>query len=372
MRDRRASTSCVVIEDCAESHGATWRGPHDRQLRRHGLLQLLRQQDHHHRRRRDGRDQRRRRSPSGCACCATSRFSKPRFCHEVPGFNFRMTGLPGRDGPGAARARSSAIIADKRRVAHTYNELLADVPGLQLAAPSCRGHATSTGCTRSCVEPEFGITRDAAGAALVGAGHRDAHVLLPDEPAAVPAARSRGFATSPARSPTGCGRAGCTCPRPTRLDEKTISGGSSASERRALIAERRAALSLSRCAWASIVAGYEPEAAAATPSKPDILDGLLASMPGQRHSRSCSSDDLACASPSCAGTSRRHRGVPVREWRTAIAARGRALHALTDALSARATGCGAERRATGLDRGAGVDLIWFLGAGAHLYRSAPS
>ena len=50
----------AVIEDCAESHGATVRGRQTGTFGAHGLLQLLREQDHHHRRGRHGDDGRRR------------------------------------------------------------------------------------------------------------------------------------------------------------------------------------------------------------------------------------------------------------------------------------------------------------------------
>ena len=58
-------------------------------------------------------------------------FTKPRFRHEVAGYNFRMTGYQAAMGL-AQLNKIEAIIDNKRRVAHTYNRLLAGVPGIQL------------------------------------------------------------------------------------------------------------------------------------------------------------------------------------------------------------------------------------------------
>jgi perosamine synthetase len=58
-------------------------------------------------------------------------FTKPRFRHEVAGYNFRMTGYQAAMGL-AQIQKIDQIIAEKRRVAHTYNQYLADIPELQL------------------------------------------------------------------------------------------------------------------------------------------------------------------------------------------------------------------------------------------------
>jgi len=122
----------IVIEDCAESHGATWRG------RRTGCF-----------------------GDMGCFSFYANKiittgeggmvvtndaalaeklrmlrnlgFGKPRFYHPVPGFNFRMTGYQAAMGL-AQLAKIDEFIACKRRVAATYNELLSGVRGLQLPA----------------------------------------------------------------------------------------------------------------------------------------------------------------------------------------------------------------------------------------------
>ena len=120
----------TVIEDCAESHGATYRGKMTGTFGHMGCfsfyankiittgeggmiltddpvlvekLRLLR----------------------------NLAFTKPRFRHEVAGYNFRMTGYQAAMGL-AQLQKIDSIINKKRWVAHTYNALLADVSGLQL------------------------------------------------------------------------------------------------------------------------------------------------------------------------------------------------------------------------------------------------
>jgi len=58
-------------------------------------------------------------------------FTQPRFRHEVAGFNFRMTGYQAAMGLAQVK-KIERIIEEKRRVAHAYDELLADVPDLKL------------------------------------------------------------------------------------------------------------------------------------------------------------------------------------------------------------------------------------------------
>ena len=119
----------IVIEDCAQSHGATCRG------RMTGSFGLM-----------------------GCfsfyankvittgeggmvvtnddALAARMRllrnlaFAEPRFYHEVAGFNFRMTGMQAALGASQTR-RIESVIREKRRVAQTYNRCLSEVGWLQ-------------------------------------------------------------------------------------------------------------------------------------------------------------------------------------------------------------------------------------------------
>lgn len=147
----------LVIEDCAESHGATCRGKmtgsfgdmacfsfyankvittgeggmvttNNKQLAER--LRLLR----------------------------NLAFTKPRFRHEEAGFNFRMTGYQAAMGV-AQLAKIDHILSEKRRVAHTYNQLLGDTGGLQL--PHEAEWARNVYWMYAIVvQPEFGITRD--------------------------------------------------------------------------------------------------------------------------------------------------------------------------------------------------------------------
>ena len=56
-------------------------------------------------------------------------FQRPRFLHEHAGHNFRMTGYQAAMGL-AQLDRIDFILAEKRRVAHTYDGLLEDVRGI--------------------------------------------------------------------------------------------------------------------------------------------------------------------------------------------------------------------------------------------------
>jgi perosamine synthetase len=60
-------------------------------------------------------------------------FGKPRFLHRDPGYNFRMTGYQAAMGR-VQLGKIERIIEAKRRVAATYNGLLADVPGIRTPA----------------------------------------------------------------------------------------------------------------------------------------------------------------------------------------------------------------------------------------------
>lgn len=95
-------------------------------------------------------------------------FDKPRFLHQVPGYNFRMTGYQAAMGL-AQLDKIERIIANKRRIAHTYNRLLADVRGLQLPAelPAVRNVYWMYAVV---VKPEFGITRDQLAERLAARG----------------------------------------------------------------------------------------------------------------------------------------------------------------------------------------------------------
>lgn len=85
-------------------------------------------------------------------------FTTPRFRHEVAGFNFRMTGYQAAMGVVQLR-KIESIIKEKRRIAHTYNHYLNNIPGLQLPVELdwARNVYWMYAIT---VRPDFGITRD--------------------------------------------------------------------------------------------------------------------------------------------------------------------------------------------------------------------
>ena len=85
-------------------------------------------------------------------------FTTPRFRHNVLGYNFRMTGYQAAMGV-AQLNKIEQIISEKRRVAHSYNRYLNDVPGLQLPVELewARNVYWMYALT---VKPDFGLTRD--------------------------------------------------------------------------------------------------------------------------------------------------------------------------------------------------------------------
>lgn len=120
----------VVIEDCAESHGATVRGRMTGGFGHMGCFSFYANKiittgeggmvvtD-------DERLAERLRLLRNLA------FTKPRFRHEVAGFNFRMTGYQAAMGL-AQLEQIGEILKNKRRIAGIYSQYLANVPGLQL------------------------------------------------------------------------------------------------------------------------------------------------------------------------------------------------------------------------------------------------
>lgn len=122
----------IVIEDCAESHGATVRG---RMTGSFGQLScfsfyankvittgeggMVVTND-------DALAERLR-------LLRNLAFTTPRFRHEVAGYNFRMTGYQAAMGL-AQLHKIDRIIEGKRRIAARYNKLLSNIAGLQLPA----------------------------------------------------------------------------------------------------------------------------------------------------------------------------------------------------------------------------------------------
>jgi len=153
----------VVIEDCAESHGATVRGAMTGALGDMGCFSFYANKiittgeggmvttD-------DDALAERLRSLRNLA------FGAPRFVHHEAGFNFRMTGFQAAMGL-AQMDRIEQFIERKREIAHTYNRLLADVPGIRTPVEQewARNVYWMYGIV---VGEEFGISRDELMAAL--------------------------------------------------------------------------------------------------------------------------------------------------------------------------------------------------------------
>lgn len=119
----------LVIEDCAESHGATAHGAMTGSFGDMACFSFYANKvittgeggmvltD-------DDRLAEKLRSLRNLA------FGEPRFVHLEAGFNFRMTGYQAAMGR-VQLGRIEAIIEQKRRVAHAYDRLLADVGGVR-------------------------------------------------------------------------------------------------------------------------------------------------------------------------------------------------------------------------------------------------
>jgi perosamine synthetase len=119
----------LVIEDCAESHGATVRG---RMTGSFGAMncfsfyanKIITTGEGGMVVTDDDALAEKLRSLRNLA------FGTPRFLHRDAGFNFRMTGYQAAMGL-TQLGKIESFIAAKRRIAGTYNALLADVPGFR-------------------------------------------------------------------------------------------------------------------------------------------------------------------------------------------------------------------------------------------------
>ncbi len=147
----------VVIEDCAESHGASCRGRMTGSFGDMGCFSFYANKVIT--------------TGEGGMVITNQKalserlrllrnlaFTKPRFRHEVAGYNFRLTGYQAAMGTVQVR-RIEQIISEKRRVAHTYHRYLEKIPGLQL--PTEAAWARNIYWMYALVvKPEFGMNRD--------------------------------------------------------------------------------------------------------------------------------------------------------------------------------------------------------------------
>jgi len=157
----------TVIEDCAESHGATCR---DRMIGSFGEMGCFSFYANKVITTGEG----------GMIVTNDSKlaeklklmrnlaFTTPRFRHEVAGYNFRMTGYQAAMGLVQCN-KIEKVIEEKIRVAQTYNQFLKKVSGLQLPAPSTTGRHVYW-MYGVIVQSEFGISRDDLQTQLRNAG----------------------------------------------------------------------------------------------------------------------------------------------------------------------------------------------------------
>jgi perosamine synthetase len=147
----------IVIEDCAESHGAICRGRMTGGFGHMGCFSFYANKV----------------ITTGEGGMITTKdealaerlrllrnlaFTKPRFRHEIAGHNFRMTGYQAAMGL-AQFHKIDKIITEKRRVAHTYNRFLSNIKGLQL--PHEANWAFNVYWMYAVVvKPAFGMIRD--------------------------------------------------------------------------------------------------------------------------------------------------------------------------------------------------------------------
>src|SRR5262245_57349136 len=157
----------LVIEDCAESHGATVRGRMTGGFGQMGCFSfyankiittceggMVTTND-------DALAERLR-------LLRNLGFTNPRFVHKVAGYNFRMTGYQAAMEL-AQVAKIEQIVEQKRALARRYNERLGSVRGLRL--PVEMDWAKNVYWMYAvAVTPEFGATRDELAARLASRG----------------------------------------------------------------------------------------------------------------------------------------------------------------------------------------------------------
>ena len=152
-----------VVEDCAESHGATVRGRmtgsfgdmacfsfYANKVITTGEGGMVTTND--------------KKFAEKLRLLRNLAFASPRFKHEIAAFNYRMPAFVAALGL-AQFHKIEKIVAEKRRVAHAYNKRLKDVAGIQLPAEMdwAKNVYWMYGIV---VNPDFGISRDQLAEAL--------------------------------------------------------------------------------------------------------------------------------------------------------------------------------------------------------------
>jgi perosamine synthetase len=208
----------VVIEDCAESHGATWNGRITGSFGEFGCFsfyanKIITTGEGGMVVTNDAKLDERLRLLRNLA------FGKPRFYHKAAGFNFRMTGYQAAMGL-VQLSKIKQFIAAKRRVAHTYNRFLAGVKGLRLPV-ELAGALNVYWMYAVVVEPEFGISRDQLAAHLADQGIESRTFFCPMNQQ--PFLREQeGFRDIPCPVADRLWDTGLYLPSANRLEEATI------------------------------------------------------------------------------------------------------------------------------------------------------
>ena len=209
----------VVIEDCAESHGATCRGKRTGSFGDMGCFSFYANKV----------------ITTGEGGMVTTNdesladrlrllrnlaFSKPRFRHKAVGYNFRMTGYQAAMGLAQLR-KIDHILNEKKRVARTYSQYLQDIPGLRL--PVELDWASNVYWMYGIeVKPAFGLSRDQLGKSLWAGGIQTRTFFCPMNQQ--PVLRSLpGFRNVPCPVADRLWETGLYLPSTPNLPENTIS-----------------------------------------------------------------------------------------------------------------------------------------------------
>jgi len=147
-------------------------------------------------------------------------FSEPRFKHEQAGFNYRMPGFVAALGLSQLR-KIDRIIDEKRRVAQSYSEKLKDLAGLQLPA-EMEWARNVYWMYALVVNPEFGISRDELMRALDEKGIQTRTFFCPMNQQPVLQAQE-GYKSVPCPVADGLWENGLYLPSAWNLDEDSIS-----------------------------------------------------------------------------------------------------------------------------------------------------
>ena len=225
----------MVIEDCAESHGATCRGRMSGSFGQMACFsfyanKIITTGEGGMVVTNDDRLAERLRLLRNLA------FTTPRFIHQVLGFNFRMTGYQAAMGLVQLR-KIETIIGQKRRVAQAYHQRLQHVDWLQL--PAEREWARNVYWMYAVVVRRGGpVTRDQLMAALLDRGIETRTFFCPlDKQPCLQACLA--FPHSLVRSPTTSGRPACIFRLPMRcLKRRSIRSSTPSRARRMARADR--------------------------------------------------------------------------------------------------------------------------------------